>query len=394
MPPLFRNFEKEILIYPYLSKRKVINYSHSIAEGMTDSITGDLSTLYGRIDKLIKPGLSTYEEYVQACTDIFGKDFIIYTKSVGDGKKAGLMISEAESIFIDRMGEGTPQLLGLITYLCFAKDKIFLIEEMENDIHPTALKALLKLIERNSANNQFFISTHSNIVVRYLGSITNSKVFNTTFRQESRIPKTTVEEVPNNEHDRLNVLEELGYEPSDYGFWKGYLFLEEASAEAIIREFLIPVFTPKLANVIKTFSAKGKDGVLGKFDDFNRLFVFLHLEPTYKNKVWVIIDGGKEEAEIIDKLKSMYVKTDGWNEKHFSQFLEHYFEKYYPEKYKDDVKLVLGIADKRARQANKIDLTRKVLGWSMINESEAKVLNGQNQPKRLLRNSKKLKSNY
>jgi len=166
-------------------------------------------------------------------------------------------------------------------------------------------------------------------------------------------------------------LEDLGYEPSDYGFWKGYLFLEEATAESIIKDLLIPTFTPTLATVLKTFSARGIDTVFDKFDDFNRLFVFLHLEPTYKNKVWVIIDGGNNEKKIIEDFKKMYVKDDGWDEKHFSQFQNHEFENYYPERFQEDVKKIL--SDKKNRQENKTKLVKEVLKWSRENKKEAEI---------------------
>jgi hypothetical protein len=57
------------------------------------------------------------------------------------------------------MGEGIPHLLGLINDLCLAENKLFLIEEPENDIHPKALKRLLDLIIQKSQSNQFVIST-------------------------------------------------------------------------------------------------------------------------------------------------------------------------------------------------------------------------------------------
>jgi predicted ATPase len=47
------------------------------------------------------------------------------------------------------------------------------IEEPETDLHPRALHGLLDLIVQSAAehNNQFVISTHSNIVVRHLGGL-------------------------------------------------------------------------------------------------------------------------------------------------------------------------------------------------------------------------------
>jgi predicted ATPase len=369
----FPNIEPNNLIYPYLSKRKVAEYNHSIGETATNSITGDLSFLSAKIDRLIKPGMESYNEYMRACSDIFGKDFLITTTSAGNGKKAGLILSDYDSIFIDRMGEGVAALLGLITNLCMAKDKIFLIEELENDIHPKALKSILKLIESKSRTNQFFISTHSNIVTKYLGASEHAKVFRTSLRIENKIPITEIEEVPNEINARLKILEDLGYEPSDYGLWKAYLFLEESSAETIIREFLIPIFTPELTTVIKTFSARGVDTVLDKFDDFNRLFVFLHLEPSYKNKIWVVIDGGDTEKGILNKFIEVYVNKNGWDLKHFSQFKQHAFENYYPERFKAEAAKILAIGDKKTRWKNKKELLEKVIIWSHGHKEDAKT---------------------
>jgi AAA ATPase-like protein len=129
--------------------------------------------------------------------------------------------------------------------------------------------------------------------------------------------------------ERRSALEDLGYEFSDDDLWSGWLFLEESSAEKIVREYLIPWFAPKLSQRLRTYSARCVTEIVPKFKDFNDLFVFLHLEPTYKNRVWVVVDGGAEESEILDKLTEMYCKH-GWNKSQFRQFKHHNFEKYFP----------------------------------------------------------------
>ena len=53
----------------------------------------------------------------------------------------------------------------MLAEITLAKNKLFLIEEPENDLHPKALKALLELILESSASNQFVISTHSNTLI-------------------------------------------------------------------------------------------------------------------------------------------------------------------------------------------------------------------------------------
>ena len=278
--------EPNNLIYPYLSKRKVNKFIDTINEKNVNSISGDFQHLYSKIDRLVTPEyLPGNTEYTNACKDILG--FQISSLAKGEGKQAVLFVHNSEHIPLTAMGEGVTNIIGLITDLCIAENKIFLIEELENDIHPKALKALLKLIESKSSTNQFFISTHSNIVMKHLGASDNSKVFrvsNETFdetRKNMRL--STINPVSKDPIERKKLLEELGYDFFDHDLWKGWLFLEESSAEEIIRDHLIRWFTPKLKYELRTFSAGSTSRVIPKFDDFNKLFVFLHLEPTYKN---------------------------------------------------------------------------------------------------------------
>jgi hypothetical protein len=181
------------------------------------------------------------------------------------------------------------------------------------------------------------------------------------FSELDRLPNSTIEEVTKLE-ERRSVLEDLGYELNDFDLWNGWLILEESSAEKIIREYLIPWFAPKLQKTLRTFDTKGKDGLEKKFNDFVNLFVFLHLQPSYKNKAWVVIDGGDEEKVIIDKLKKTYTPS-GWHEDRFLQFTEHDFERYYPEAFQEQVEAVLSIADKKEKRAAKKKLLKDGEDW-------------------------------
>ncbi len=59
-------------------------------------------------------------------------------------------------------------MLGLIVELCVERNKIFVIEEPEANLHPEALRSLLKLVKIASEINQVIIATHSNVVLREL----------------------------------------------------------------------------------------------------------------------------------------------------------------------------------------------------------------------------------
>ncbi|MBD2094102.1 AAA family ATPase [Trichocoleus sp. FACHB-591] len=280
--------EPKNLIYPYLSRRKVVSYGELVGSAQSNAVSGNFSNLYAKIDRLTNPDMPANEQYVKACIDIIG--FRVTSANSENGKKAAYIIDNFEYIPLEAMGEGIANLLGLIVDLCIADNKLFLIEEPENDIHPKPLKKLLKLIAEKAENNQFIITTHSNIVVKHLGTWPESKLFQVTMKFEEKLPTSQVEEVINSPEARREILEDLGYDFFDFDMWSAWLFLEEATAEKIIKEYLIPWFTPDLKGKLRTFSAKSLSEVKTKFDAFDKLFVFLHLETAYKNLVWVVIE--------------------------------------------------------------------------------------------------------
>lgn len=371
--------EPDNLIYPYLSKRKVAVYSTDVHKAAVLAVTGNFTYLYAKIDSLSDPQQSQYEDYIEACDNILG--FRISTSGAdGNGKRAVYKLHGHEEIPLTSMGEGVANLLGLIVDLCVAENRIFLIEEPENDIHPKALKALLGLIIKKSATNQFFVSTHSNIVMRTLGASGTSKVFEVSNElSDPEKPKLFVSHIKEikTPEERRDTLESLGYEFFDYGQYAAYLFLEESSAEIIIREYLIPWYVESLVGKIRTYSAASISKIEKRFEDFNNLFIFIHLEPLYKNKAWVIIDGGESEAQIIVRLKDMYAEKNGWNEGNFSQFASHDFEEYYPIPFKE--RFISEIRDagslsKEVKRAKKLVLLNELRSWISENEDEAKTL--------------------
>ncbi len=369
----FPSTEPQNIIYPFLSQRKNGNYSEQYNESSVNKVGGYSNGLYAKIKRLSDVYEEGHEDFIAAVQEIFG--YPISTKPTQQGVTAGYKVSKDKFISIPEMGEGTPNLLNLIVDLCVAKNKIFIIEEPENDIHPKALKVLLRLIENSSSRNQFFISTHSNIVVKYLGGVNRSKTFEVKMViGADKRPQSSVREISPNPEERRTVLENLGYDFYDLGFWKGWLFLEEASAESIVRDVLILLLLPELNGKLRTYSAKGRDAIKERFADFNNLFVFLHLEANYRNRAWVIIDAGEKEEAVIQMLKDRY-PTDktGWRESQFQQFSEHDFERYYPDAFKAEVERVLAITNKDEKRREKGALAKKVVQWAQANRDEART---------------------
>lgn len=316
-----------------------------------------MHNLAARLSRVSNSAFPKYEYFRKACEEILG--FVVTSIPSDGGHRPGTYLPNQERLFIDQMGEGVANIVFFLSNLAAAENKIFLIVELENDLHPRALKALLDLIIESGKTNQFFISTHSNIVVRHLAAEPESKLFNITIEENSNPPKAKIAEVERTPEARLSVLRDLGYSFSDFELWDGWLILEESSAERIIRDYLIPWFVPKLSRV-RTLAVGGISKVEATFEDFHRLVRFTHLEDAYKNKAWVLVDGDESGKEIVEKLKTSY---KSWDASRFQCFDNAQFENYYPEPFADKVQSVLAIEDRKSKKESKLKLLNDVKTW-------------------------------
>lgn len=378
-PKTFRGFsameDENNFIYPFLSKRKTQYYSGQGGRDTAYNISDDLRNLPSRIQNLANGSHFFHEEFTQHCLDILGFKIAKVPGNTNNHEdKLGVFATTSETIFLESMGEGVANILGLLSILLTEDNKLFLIEELENDIHPGSLKKLLDLIIEKSKTNQFIISTHSNIVLKYLATVPEAKIFYTNWDIEintadkTKIPTTTISEIENAPTERLQILENLGYDLFDFDLHTSYLILEESSAESIIKKFLIPEFVPELNSRLKTIAANGAGDLPARFDDFLRLFVFVHSNPVYHHKAWVIADGDPAGLENIEKLK---VKFPTWSPEYFMTFSKDYFEEYYPDKFRDEFITINAIQDKRKKKQEKAELTIRVLHWIDENRLEA-----------------------
>jgi AAA15 family ATPase/GTPase len=364
--PFISNREPYNFIYPFFSKRKSTTFTENININNAIEVKEDFQNLYAKISRISNTDYPANPIYRKACQEILR--FNVSSSLSTGGIQAGLIVSNLEYIPLDEMGEGTTNLLGLIVDLCIAEDKLFLIEELENDIHPKALKALLELIIEKSETNQFIISTHSNIVTKQLGGKENSKIFQVEMNIIDRMPTSTINEVPNTPESRIKVLKDLGYELYDFEMWQAYLILEESSAERIIRDFLIPIFVPELITKLKTIAANGVDDLEPRFNDFLRLFVFIHTTNTYKDKAWIYADGDKAGLDSVAELKSRF---ETWDASHFNTFTKLNFEEYYPERFKEKADKALAIQNKTDKFRAKGELVKEVINWANANKNLA-----------------------
>ncbi|MCA0432200.1 MAG: AAA family ATPase [Proteobacteria bacterium] len=346
-------------IVPFLAKRKAIEFDHTVSTTAQASISGTLAQLYSRIDLLATYGHPHHEKFREAILRIVGLP--ITMRASPKGKEAGFYFDADNFVSLERMGDGVSEMVALIVELSTEEKRIFVLEEPETNLHPSGLKALLAMVRDASKRNQFIIATHSNIVVRELWGDNASTVFRVFRSDDSISSPSQVALVEHNPMAHRELLRELGYEFVDFELYEGWLFLEESSAESIIREILVPNFAPSLRGRLRTYAANGADDLEASISAFRQLVVFVHLQPVYEGRLWIRADGDLAGVAAIQKLLTQF-KT--LNEDTASSFSKEAFEHYYPSKFSAEIDQILAIKDKQERRSRKTELLQRVLQWT------------------------------
>lgn len=354
-------------IVPFLARRKATKFAHDVSLGAQSQVSGTLESLYSRIDSLATYGHPDHDKFRDAVARIVG--IPITMKASSQGKEAGFYFDRDNFVTLERMGDGVSEMVALIVELCTEQKKIFVLEEPETNLHPSGLKALLGLVRHASENNQFFIATHSNVVVRELGGMDGGKVFRVFRDGDAPANASKVEEVEKTPFAHITLLRELGYDFADFELFEGWLFLEEASAETIFRDVLIPMFTPELRGRLRSYSSGGATNLEPSVSEFRRLIVFVHLEPVYAKRLWVRADGDDTGVKAILDLRQAF---PGFTENALKTFRKSDFELYYPHKFQASIQDVLVDTNKQSRRRRKYELLRDVLAWSKANWDEAR----------------------
>ena len=313
-------------IYPLWSSRKHRGFSTASGLEVLNDIDGSLYNLASLLDEILGGSKQQVEAFQNALSQIL--DFEVSVKAIEGGRTPGLLLDSGDILRIETLGDGVAHILGMLAVIIGCKNKIILIEEPETDIHPHALKHICKLIREFPNGNQFLISTHSNIVLRHLTD-QGTKIYK-VFRHNSSLPTSAVEEVISFS-DRLSLLSDLGYSVSDYELYEAWLILEESSAQRLIREFLIPMFTPRLNGRLGLISSGGVDKIEPFFEDFFRLMVYVGQQPIYNdNLLWVACDGDGPGQKVTQRLRTKFAKL---KEGQIRSWQQNYIEDYYPEKF-------------------------------------------------------------
>ena len=371
--------EPNNFILPYTIKRFAQGFNPLMSNNSPQPkyVLESLTQLTEKIQPYTQSTHPLHEQFDKLCQGLIGSPMGIIEGA--NGHLPGIYTSQNGSIPLSQMGDGVPHIVGLIVHLLKAEKKLFVIEELENGINPEPLKLLLEQIKRSARErqNQFLISTHNNIVLQSLASEEDCKIIEVTQAQirPGEIPVSSCIQIERDDVEaRRRVLMNFGYSLADSDMFDGWLILEEASAETVIRRFLIPQFAPKLINVLGIIATRGYAQVGTQFMALAQNFLYLHLTPAYKKRIWVIIDAGDSEKQVIECLQHDF---QSWPPEHFDQFGEHDFEKYYPSCFQDEAEKILKLPDnseeaKKKKQEAKNALRIKVMTWIDEDISRAK----------------------
>lgn len=137
------------------------------------------------------------------------------------------------SFTLDSLGSGQKQVLALLCEIMLAKKEgvsIITIDELELHLYPALLKNVLFYLMEQSKELQFFITTHSNIVI---STNFNQKVFSIR-----KINGATHIEEMLSKQEYYDVFNELGIKASDILQSNGVIWVEGPSDAVILKDWL------------------------------------------------------------------------------------------------------------------------------------------------------------
>lgn len=210
----------------------------------------------------------------------------------------------------DEKGDGMQRALMLAiikTYADFRRESdelgkrfVFLIDEAELHLHPTAQRQLKEaLISLASAGDQVLLNTHSSVLV------VEDHALQRIFKVAKISGATEIERVTQTQKPAV-VFDLLGGSPSDLLFPRNFLIVEGSSD----RSFLVKVIErfymdkPQLHIVF----AGGDDQKQKKsMDGINQMLVPLYGSPVYRDKLVLLCDKPSENrAKDFDKFCNAY----------------------------------------------------------------------------------------
>ena len=215
----------------------------------------------------------------------------------------------------EEKGDGMQRALMLAiikTYSDYRREKdeagkrfLFLIDEAELHLHPTAQRQLKEALARLAdSGDQVFINTHSSVLV--VDEVNGQSLW------EVHKVRSTTEITPIGEEDKPEVVYELlGGSPADLLFPNNFLIVEGRSEELLLSRVIRRFYVDK-PRVKIVFAGGDFDKQRKSMDAVNTVFTPLNQTPVYRSCLVLLCDKPSEQrAKDFQKFCSGYPHLQG-----------------------------------------------------------------------------------
>ncbi len=255
----------------------------------------------------------------------------------GDGMQRALMLAIIETYANFRKNNGE------------AGNFIFMIDEAELHLHPTAQRALKNaLLEISQSGDQVLVNTHSSVMVADDHGLQN------IFRVEKKNGETSIFLIASSSQKQEIIYELLGGSPGDLLLPNNFLIVEGHS-ELKFLSIIINRFYAENPNIQIIFASGDLEQQEKSMNSINKLYNLLNARPVYADKTVILCDkpASKEKEDDLIKFKNGYPDLEKDSRIHILPVSN--LEEYYPKKWRKTTEE----AQQLARERKKVDLAEE-----------------------------------
>ena len=246
----------------------------------------------------------------------------------GDGMQRAIMLSIIQ-VYADYRRDNE-----------LAKKFIFLIDEAELHLHPTAQRALKKALQDISGQGeQVLVNTHSSVLV------TDHSTDQQLFQVHKQDGKTTLDPIGESAKQKV-VFQLLGGSPADLLLPRNFMIVEGRSDCTFLEEIIARFYPEQAAGIHVVFAGGDIDEQERTLHGVHKMLVPIttSANPIYKDRVVVLCDLPSETAHAQRKYEQF---REGYPDLQESDQLfilpNHSIEEYYPEPWKKTAEQVAGM---------------------------------------------------
>ena len=255
-------------------------------------------------------------------------------------KKFSTEVDDGVKTSIEEKGDGMQRavMLSIIqAYVDFRKDKdiakrfIFLIDEAELHLHPSAQRALKKaLLDISHESDQVFVNTHSSVL------ISEKEDSQQIFKVEKENKRTRIEPIETDDQKMDVIFELLGGSPSDLLLPRNFIIVEGSSEYEFLKIIKQRFYIGKYDGIKIIFARGDMNRTAEIFHSIHEAYKPLFVDNgIYKEKVIILCDAPNPDNQ---KHYDTFMSTHSWIQEgeQMHKLAVDAFEKYYPGTYVKD----------------------------------------------------------